>query len=215
MSHRRASRPCAATPASTLPDIVHAILAAGLLATLACTSDREAADRASRAPAIPRAELSLARDSALLLDSADALISRQQYAGLLTVDADGRPRVRTVAVQRMARPGGPNDRFTIFVLTRTSTRKVEQLAQNPAVTLYFDEDARTSYATLMGRATIHRDPQHPRLQEFLDSATIRFFWPDYPQDFVMLEITPDWLEFIGPGVWNDPDNWRPQAVVLR
>ncbi len=82
------------------------------------------------------------------------------------------------------------------------------------MTLYFDEDERTSYATIMGRATIHRDPQHPRLQEFLDSATIRFFWPEYPRDFVMLEIAPEWIEYIGPGLWNDPNNWRPQAVVL-
>jgi len=28
-------------------------------------------------------------------------------------------------------------------------------------------------------------------------------------------VTPDWLEFIGPGLWNDPDSWRPQAVVFE
>jgi len=28
-------------------------------------------------------------------------------------------------------------------------------------------------------------------------------------------VTPDWLEFIGPGVWNDPNTWRPQAVVFE
>ncbi|HEX6051223.1 MAG TPA: hypothetical protein VFZ21_18205, partial [Gemmatimonadaceae bacterium] len=77
------------------------------------------------------------------------------------------------------------------------------------------EDHDVTYATLMGRATVHRDPRNPRLQPFLDSATVRFFWPDFPRDFVLIEVVPDWLEFIGPGLWNDPDTWRPQAVVFE
>jgi general stress protein 26 len=183
-----------------------------LVLVVACSSGRDA--QRDAVPQVPRAELSLALDTALVLDSAAALIARHSSVGLSSVDAGGRPRVRTVRAYRLARPAHTRDRFTIFVLTRLSTRKVEQLARNPAATLYFDEDDRTSYATIMGRATIHRDPQLPRLQEFLDSATVQFFWPDYPNDFIILEITPEWLEFIGPGIWNDPDNWRPQAVIF-
>lgn len=191
------------------------VLATALLSlTLACTTDRAPRPRERATPAVPLAELSLARDSALILDSADALLSRHAAAGLASVDADGRPRIRTVDFLRIAHPAGARDRFTIFVRTRTSTRKVEQLAQNAAVTVYVDDDARGAYATIMGRATIHRDPQHARVRAFVDSAAVRFFWPDFPNDFVMLEITPEWIEFIGPGVWNDPDNWRPQAVLL-
>lgn len=162
----------------------------------------------------PRAELSLAKDPALLLDSAAALMTRDSLVALVTVDADGRPRVRTVQAFSLAGASTPRERFTVFVLTRVSTRKVAQLANNDRVTLYFNADQGLSYASVMGRATVHRDPAHPKLQSFLDSGTVRFFWPDFPRDFVILEITPDWLEYIGPGVWNDPDTWRPQAVVF-
>lgn len=186
-----------------------------LTAVLVSACTREPAPRTDAATGVPQAELHLALDTAVFMDSADALIARQPSAGLATVDEDGRPRVRSVGAFRLARPTNARDRFTVFVLTRPSTRKVEQLAHNPAATVYFDEDDRTSYATIMGRAIVHRDPREPRLQEFLDSATIRFFWPDFPSDFVMLEIVPDWLEFMGPGLWNDPDNWRPRAVVLH
>ena len=55
----------------------------------------------------------------------------------------------------------------------------------------------------------------PRLQSVLDSATAKVFWPAFPRDFVVIEVTPDWLEFIGPGVWNDPNTWRPQGVVFE
>jgi hypothetical protein len=67
----------------------------------------------------------------------------------------------------------------------------------------------------MGRATVHRDPKNPRLQSFVDPAPVAFFWPAFPKDFVMIEVVPDWLEFIGPGLWNDPNTWRPQAVVFE
>ena len=194
---------------------------AGLAGLAACdrTSDpapgATTATSATAAAAVPRAELSPGRDSAVLLDSADALIARDSSVALVTVDDSNRPRVRSVRAFRLKNPATARDRFTVFILTRQSTRKVDQIAKNPLVTLYFNEDQHTSYATIMGRATIHRDPKNPRLQSFLDPATVKFFWPAYPNDFIMIEVVPDWLEFIGPGLWNDPDNWRPQAVVFE
>ena len=173
------------------------------------------ATSAATVPGVPRAELSLAREPAVVLDSADALIARDSSVGMVTVDESNRPRIRTVRAFRLERPATARERFTVFVLTRVSTRKIDQIEKNPLVTLYFNEDQRVTYATLMGRGRIHRDPQNPRLQPFLDSATVRFFWPAFPRDFVMIEVVPDWLEFIGPGLWNDPDTWRPQAVVFE
>ena len=190
-----------------------------LLATLgtACGGgpDRRVATTIARTASVPRAELSLARDTAVVLDSADALIARQSFVGLVTVDESNRPRVRTVRAFRLKQPTTARERFTVFILTRPSTRKIDQIAKNPLVTLYFNENQRAAYATIMGRATVHRDPKNPRLQSFLDSATVHFFWPAFPRDFVMLEVTPDWLEFIGPGIWNDPNTWRPQAVIFE
>ena len=202
--------------------MVGVLATASLLATLttlgtACGSapDGRVATTVVTTSRVPRAELSLARDTAVVLDSADALIARQSFVGLVTVDEFNRPRIRTVRAFRLKRPTTARERFTVFILTRTSTRKIDQIAKNPLVTLYFNEDQRAAYATVMGRATVHRDPKDPRLQPFLDSATVKFFWPAFPRDFVMIEVTPDWLEFIGPGVWNDPDTWRPQAVVFE
>jgi general stress protein 26 len=192
-------------------------LIAGLIAIgTACGGPADSGVAATAVtPSVPRSELSLARETAVVLDSADALIARDSSVGLVTVDESDRPRVRTVRAFRLEHPTTARERFTVFILSRTSTRKIDQIARNPLVTLYFNEDQRAAYATIMGRATVHRDPQNPRLQPFLDSATVKFFWPAFPTDFIMIEVTPDWLEFIGPGLWNDPDTWRPQAVVFE
>ena len=58
---------------------------------LAGASDRET-ERVSRLT-VPEGELSLAADTAVLMDSADALIARHSAMGLVTVDSTGRPRV--------------------------------------------------------------------------------------------------------------------------
>ena len=192
-----------------------ASLVATLVAACGGAPDGRRDTTVAATPRVPRAELSLARDTGVVLDSADALIARHATVGLVTVDELKRPRVRTVRAFRLKSPATARERFTVFILTRPSTRKVDQIAQNPLVTLYFNEDQSAAYTTIMGRATVHRDPKDPRLQPFLDSATVKFFWPAFPRDFVMIEVTPDWLEFIGPGVWNDPNTWRPQAVVFE
>ncbi len=184
------------------------------LAVLGCVEQVPVPAERAGAAVVPQAELSLARDRAQLLDSVDALIQRDSSMGMVTVDTDGRPRIRTVRAFRLENPQSELERFTIYVLTRRSTRKVEQLGRNASVTLYFNEDQRVSYATLMGRATVHRDPSVPRLQGFLDEGTKQFFWPAFPDDFIIIEIVPLWVEFIGPGLWNDPNTWRPQAVVF-
>ena len=203
---------------------LRSLIAVGLVAIgLACsakpdgdvTATPEAATATLPQAGVPRAELSLAKDTAVVLDSADALIARDSSIGLVSVDESNRPRVRSVRAFRLKNPTTARERFTIFILTRTSTRKIDQITKNPLVTLYWNEDQRAAYTTIMGRATVHRDPKNPRLQSFLDPATIAFFWPAFPNDFVMLEVTPDWLEFIGPGLWNDPNSWRPQAVVFE
>src|SRR5690242_518202 len=88
--------------------------------------------------------LSLARDTAAVLDSADALIARDSSAGMVTVDESNRPRVRSVRAFRIKHPATARDRFTVFILTRPTTRKIDQIAKNPLVTLYFNEDQRAT-----------------------------------------------------------------------
>ena len=206
---------CRIIPRVRILSLATATLLAILGTACGGAPDGRAATTTATTLSIPRGELSLARDTAVVLDSADALIARQSFVGLVTVDEFNRPRVRTVRAFRLKQPTTARERFSVFILTRPSTRKVDQIAKNPLVTLYFNEDQRAAYATIMGRATVHRDPKNPRLQPFLDSATVKFFWPAFPRDFVMIEVTPDWLEFIGPGIWNDPNTWRPQAVVFE
>ena len=187
-----------------------ALLIAALVGALGCVPSRGALTP------ILRAELQPATDAQALLDSARSLMLADENVALVTVDEDGQPRVRTVrAFLDPVDPARPVGGVTVWVMTRLATRKIAQIRRAPHVTLYFNDDAKVSYATLMGVATVHTDHENPRARRHYDMEYARFFWPDFPRDFVMLEIRPRWLEFMGPGVPNDRRTWRPQAVTFE
>jgi general stress protein 26 len=164
---------------------------------------------------VPEGELRHASDPAAILASARALMTANRNVALVTVDGAGQPRVRTVrAFLDPVDPVRPASGATVWIMTRLTTRKVGQIRAHPQVTLYFNDDERESYATIMGTAVIHTDPEHLGAKRHHDASLVEFFWPDFPRDFVMLEVRPRWLEYIGPDAENDDRTWRPQAVIF-
>jgi general stress protein 26 len=191
--------------------VVIAVVCAGASCSVAPGSGPPAASVGEA----PRGELRMASDEAAILQAARALMVADPVVALVTVDAPGQPRVRSVrALLEPVLPGDPRSGFTVWVMTRLTTRKVDQIRANPTVTLYFSDDGRDSYASLMGTALIHTDAEHPEAKRRYQGEDVQAYWPDFPHDFVMLEVRPHWLEFIGPGVSNDERTWRPQAVVF-
>jgi len=168
----------------------------------------------TRVPAGPeRDELYRVDTPEAILKAARALMESDENMALVTVDDKGQPRVRTVRAflsevdSHDARKG-----MTVWVMTRNTTRKIKQIRQHPQVTLYFNDDAKVSYLTIMGTAVVHTDPNNPKVKPFVLDGYKEFFWPQFPMGFVMLEIIPRWIEFMGPGIKNHKENWRPQAV---
>jgi general stress protein 26 len=140
---------------------------------------------------------------------------RDGFVAFVTVDSSGQPRIRTVqAFVDSADPARPSSGVTVWIKTRMTTRKVEQARRHSQVALYFNDDPRGSYASIMGTAVVHTDPNDPGVKRHLDEKTALFFWPEFPRGFVMIEVRPRWLEYIGPGFSNDSVTWRPQSVVF-
>ncbi len=165
-------------------------------------------------PQIAQDELYRVDTPDVILKAARTLMESDENVALVSVDGKGQPRVRTVrAFLSEPNPSDRTKEMTVWVMTRDSTRKVEQLRQHPQATLYFNDDAKLSYLTIMGKAVVHTDPASEKVQPFLAMEGYKeFFWPDFPKGFVMIEIQPSWIEFMGPGVKNHRQHWRPQAV---
>ena len=190
---------------------------AAIIACVACADasprDAQIAESMIRPPS---AELYKVAPDSTILRAARALMLADSNVAVVTVDSMGQPRVRTTkAFIAPVDSTDPAMGVTVWIMTRLETRKVEQIQRHPQVTLYFNDDARVEYATIMGIATIHRDPDNPQAKAFYEKGYKEFFWPDFPRDFVMIEVKPVWLEYLGPEIAAHPDTWRPQAVVFR
>ena len=187
-----------------------------VIAAVACTdSVPQSKSTATDSCRVPISELHKVASDSAILSAARALMLADSNVAVVTVDSIGQPRVRTTkAFVAPIDAADPAKGVTVWIMTRLATRKVDQVRRHPQVTLYFNNDERTEYATVMGTATIHRDPNHPQAKAFYQDGYKEFFWPDFPNDFVMIEVKPLWIEYLGPTISGHSSTWRPQAVVL-
>lgn len=200
---------------------VHGWLALIVLVAAGCVHAGQQVAATRQPPSPATTELNLAADPDAVLASARTLMLDDANAALITVDATGQPRSRTVMTLLEAPDVTDRARgVTAWIMTRAGSRKLAQIQQNPNVTLYYSDDEGVRYASIMGTATIHTDPEHARARPiymaFLpEDADRRYFWPRFPDDFVMIEVRPRWLEYMGQADHHpDTATWRPQAVVF-
>ncbi len=137
------------------------------------------------------------------LTAARQLMTKDFNAAFITVDADGQPRARTME------PFPPEADWTIWLATKPITRKVMQIQDNSQVTLYYNDDAAMAYVTIMGTATLHDDSDSKARKKH---RLIPVYWPDYPDDYLLISVKPAWLEITTLKIPIDPETWRPQAV---
>lgn len=152
-------------------------------------------------------------DEARILALAREIIAEDWVATLITVDEYGMPRARSVGVN------DPLPDLSIWMSTRRSSRKVEQIRRHPQATLHFARDNLNEgfkgsyYASLMGEAFVHLDPEdyapHAPTDEIRSEN-----WPNFPDDYAAIRFKPRWLEVYGRGLKGKPETWQPQAVIL-
>ena len=157
-------------------------------------------------PAMSQAELYLAENEAAVLAAAREIISQDTFMTFITVDESGQPRARTL------QHSPPDENMVMYFSTIPGTRKTEQIESNPKVTLHFDGPGDTSYVSIMGHATVHSDVETILKHDWRDDAGRDRFWPDFPEGYVLIRVTPEWLEVVHPDIKSRDKDWRPQAV---
>lgn len=121
------------------------------------------------------------------------------FASLSTSDGD-QPRVRTVSPI-------VEDDMSIWVTTRSTSRKVKQLQKNPKICLAFVEPPEgDKAATVIGEALIIPDADKKKRVWNLAPFDLYEHFPDGPtsSDFCLLKIIPRKIEWRDSGTaqWN-------------
>jgi general stress protein 26 len=166
---------------------------AALLAGGASLADEKAAK-----PATPPT-----RDE--LVAAARKVMTSQTYCALITLDASGRPSVRTM------NPFPPEDDLTVWFATNDRSRKVAEMRADPRVTLYYADHAKASgYVSLSGRAVLVDDKA-----EILKRK--RAYWDtSFPglKNLVLVKVVPEKLDVLNyeGKIVVDPVTWRTPSI---
>ena len=178
-----------------------------LITLVCCLGSAEANDPTPRdANANPDSASAQRLTDAQALSEMRAVVEQVEYPALISVDETGQPRARTVDAFT------PDDNWVVWVATKPNTRKVTQIREHPAVTLYYFDVANRNYVTVMGTAELVNDDQvKSRMRRDSDHAGL---YPDFPHDYLLIKITPSIIEGLIPSYRGDPSNWAPFRVDL-
>ena len=127
---------------------------------------------------------------------------------LITLDENGEAKARAMD------PFEPEEDFTIWFGTNSKSRKVNQIKNDPRVTLYYlDKDA-SGYVVIYGKAELINNPEAKK--KWWKNA-----WEDFYQnkenDYLLIKVTPQSLEILSPPreINNDPCTWRPPILIFK
>ncbi|SOE20060.1 General stress protein 26 [Spirosomataceae bacterium TFI 002] len=144
-------------------------------------------------------------DEEKLKSIAREIIAESTHCNLITVDDEGRPRVRVMDAF------APENDFTVWLATNPRSRKVEQIKNNPNATLYYLTPDRMSYVMIQGEAEIVNDldKKNQYWKEGWES-----FYPDKSKDMILIKVSPRWMEIVSypNGVLGDTETWKPAIL---
>lgn len=143
-------------------------------------------------------------DNGKLLELARKTMADARYCALITNDSEAQPRARTVD------PFPPDEAFKVWIATRPVTRKVGQIEAHDKVTLYYWHAESSSYVTLMGSAELVDD--NVIKQKMRREADSDRLYPNFPDDYLLIKVTPLWIEAMVPGYRGDRQTWRASEV---
>ena len=116
------------------------------------------------------------------IDKIGELIAGVRISTLTTVDADGSPWTRPMAVQTDGFDG------TLTYFTKSDSAKVGRVAANPNVAVAFSNPDDETYVMMAGTASVAND--RARIAE-LWSEPMRTWFPDGPDDPELRLLTVD------------------------
>ena len=146
--------------------------------------------------------------SKLILAAAKEIMTSAATCALITLDEGGRPRVRAMD------PFEPDSNFVVWFGTNPHSRKVKQIENDARVTLYYLDQDVTGYVMLHGQAQIVNDPEEKAKrwkEEWID------FYPDRPEGYTLIRVTPQWMEVISESrsILGDTLTWQPPVYKFN
>jgi len=143
-----------------------------------------------------------------LINAAREIMAAAGTCALITLDEKNLPRVRIMD------PFPPESDFTVWFGTNAKSRKAAQIENNSNVTLYYVDSDSSGYVMIQGMAQLVDDPKE---KENRWKTEWEAFYPDRPEGYLLIKVSPTWMEVISykHGIMGDPVTWQAPAVQFE
>ncbi len=140
-----------------------------------------------------------------LVAAARAIMESARYCALVTLDEAGQPRVRAMD------PFSPEKDMVVWFGTNRRSRKVDDIRNDPRVTVYYFAPGAAGYVSIAGTARLVDDPGE-KARRWKDEWET--YYADREADYILIAVTPARLEVVdySRGIVGDPATWRPPSV---
>lgn len=151
------------------------------------------------------AQTPVPRDS--VLAAARAIMEAARFCALVTLDAEGAPRVRTMD------PFPPRDDMTVWLGTDRDSRKVAEIEGDGRVALYYAAPDESGYVSVLGRARLVDDEAEKAARW---KPEWEAFYPDRASDYLLIEVVPERIEVVdyARGLVGAPGTWEPPSATF-
>lgn len=142
-----------------------------------------------------------------VLAIAREIMHSAKTCALITLDNEGRPRVRAMD------PFAPEKDLSVWLGTNANSRKVSQLKKDSRVTLYYLDKDETGYVMLHGTAKLVNS----------ENAKAKYwkkkweaFYPKNRENYLLIYVSPEWVEVSSAprGLHGDTKTWQPATVIF-
>jgi len=142
-----------------------------------------------------------------LMDAAREIMTSAETCALITLDLEGRPRVRAMDAFL------PEEDFTVWMGTNSNSRKVNQIKNDPRVSLYYLEENVSGYVMIYGTAYLVDDKEE---KEKRWKPEWEAFYPNDRKGYLLIKIVPEWMEVVSytHGLLGDPESWEPPKLFF-
>ena len=145
--------------------------------------------------------------SNILINAAREIMTAAGTCALITLDEKDLPMVRVMS------PFLPESDFTVWFGTNPKSRKVNQIKNNPRVTLYYVDSDVSGYVVIHGIAQLVDDLKEKE-KRWKDEWEA--FYPNRQEGYLLIKVSPESMEVISytRGIVGDPTTWQPPVVLF-
>ena len=140
-----------------------------------------------------------------LIIAAREIMEASGTCALITLDEELIPMVRIMD------PFPPENDFTVWFGTKAESRKVNQILNNPDVSLYYQDSDASGYVVIHGKAQII-DDQIEKQKRWKDAW--EDFYPNKREGYLLIKVSPEWMEILSVtrGINGDQKTWQTPIV---